>query len=123
GVLQNGNTSAGPSQYRAALATLHTPVNLINANSPTGGGSAGAAGDITLAGRVSVTGNANFLSVAGNVTLTIAGVISGTGSLTKTGVGRLQLLGANTFSGGVNLGATTILSGSGVNVNQGPVIV
>ena len=123
GVFQNGNTSSGPSQFQANLITLHNQVNLINANFTIGGGNAGAAGDITLAGPVTVTGNQNIVSVSANVTLTLAGVVSGTGSITKAGAGRLQLEGANTFTGGVNIGANTILSAAGVTMNQGPVIV
>ena len=38
-------------------------------------------------------------------------------------MGRLQLLGANTFTGGVNIGANSILQPTGLNVNQGPVII
>ena len=99
GVLQNGNTTAGPSQFQANQVTLHNQLNLINANFTIGGGNLGAAGDFTFAGPVSVTGNQNIVSVAGNVTLSLAGVVSGTGSITKIGVGRLYLLGANTFTG------------------------
>jgi fibronectin-binding autotransporter adhesin len=48
------------------------------------------------------------LTVNQSTDTTYAGVISGTGSLTKSGTGTLTLTGANTYSGGTTLGAGTL---------------
>jgi fibronectin-binding autotransporter adhesin len=67
------------------------------------------AGVNTWAGIIGVSGN-SFINV--NNTLNAAGVISGSGSLTKTGVGTLAFTGsaANTYSGDtfVNLGTLAL---------------
>jgi autotransporter-associated beta strand protein len=50
-------------------------------------------------------------------TLTVAGIISGTGlGITKTGNGTLRLEGANTFTGGINIneGTLTVTGGSAI---------
>ena len=64
-------------------------------------------------------------SVAGNIVdngalifnrsdaLTYGGVISGTGSLTKSGAGTLTLTGANTYTGGTTISAGTLQLGNG----------
>ncbi|MCX6953577.1 MAG: autotransporter-associated beta strand repeat-containing protein, partial [Verrucomicrobia bacterium] len=63
--------------------------------------------------------------------LILAGVITGTGNLTKTGYGDLTLSGANTFSGGVSLNdggvlyintssLATVVSGVVTSVTSGP---
>ncbi len=71
---------------------------------------------------------ARMVTVASN-TLTVGGVISGTGPLTKAGAGTLVLNGANTFSGGVNLTNGTLAVGndsalgSGTLTFSGPAVI
>lgn len=77
------------------------------------------AGTLTLSSTVN---NGGFLfteSGAGN--LTISGIISGTGGLTKSGAGTLTLGAVNTFSGGSILnGGTVVVSGaSGLGATAG----
>ena len=45
--------------------------------------------------------------------LTYGGVISGTGSLTKSGTGTLTLTGDNTYTGGTTISAGTLQIGNG----------
>ena len=78
------------------------------------GGTAPAAGDtaafnttVTFAGDVVLPGNLT-VSVASGMTVTLNGVVSGTGNLTKTGAGNLRLVNAaNTYDG-----STTVSAGS-----------
>ena len=68
-------------------------------------------------------------SVAGNITdnaalafaspaaQTYSGVISGTGSLTKSGAGTLTLTNSNTYTGGTTISAGTLQLGDGGNAN------
>ena len=64
-------------------------------------------------------------AVAGNITdngalifnrsdtLTYAGVVSGTGTVTQAGAGTTILTGANTYTGGTTVSAGTLQIGSG----------
>ncbi len=75
--------------------------------------------------------NGNTLTVNEAGTTTYAGVASGTGGLTKAGVGALTLSGANTYSGTTTVDAGTltlaggaaILNAGGVNLNAGSIVV
>ena len=88
---------------------------------------AGGTGTATVAsGGILQLGNGSTgLSVAGNITdnssvvfdnsnsVTYAGTLSGTGSLTQEGGGTLILTGTNTYSGGTTIGSGTLQIGSG----------
>jgi autotransporter-associated beta strand protein len=70
-------------------------------------------GNLTVTGPVDTGGSLLTLSAAAARTLTLSGVVSGTGSLQKTGAGTLVLSGSNSHSGG-----TTLVSGTlGANSN------
>jgi outer membrane autotransporter protein len=84
-----------------------------------GGGTtltAGAAG-LSLANAISTAG-VGTIDTGAN-TLTLGGVISGAGSISKIGAGTLVLNGANTFSGGTALNAGTISVGSNTALGTG----
>ncbi|MBX7209039.1 MAG: autotransporter-associated beta strand repeat-containing protein [Verrucomicrobiaceae bacterium] len=53
---------------------------------------------------------------------TITGVISGTGGLTKTGAGTLQLLAANTYSGPTAVTAASTLVVNSLGLSTGPTV-
>jgi autotransporter-associated beta strand protein len=70
-------------------------------------------------GQLSATGANNY---------TIAGIVSGTGKFTKSGLGTTKLAGANTYSGGTTISGGTLLAGNtagsatgtgSVTVNEG----
>jgi autotransporter-associated beta strand protein len=77
-----------------------------------------------LAGNLSFSGainnNGNLLTIAGgfNTTTTINGPISGSGGLTKNGLGTLTLSGANTFTGGLTLNAGTLALGGNERIHN-----
>ncbi|HPM84374.1 MAG TPA: autotransporter-associated beta strand repeat-containing protein, partial [Candidatus Anammoximicrobium sp.] len=68
------------------------------------------AGGGTTGGNVSLSGNRLTVGALGTST-TYAGVISGTGGLTKTGAGTQTLSGASTFTGSVAVNGGTIKIG------------
>jgi autotransporter-associated beta strand protein len=78
-----------------------------------------SAGGDTFAGSVGIvlTGANSFEIDAG--TDSIAAVISGGGSLTKTGQNELDLTGANTFTGGTTLSAGTLSVGNNAALGTG----
>ncbi len=81
-------------------ATLDLAGSSETIGSLSGGGSNG--GNVTL-------GSGGALSVgSSNTSTTFAGVISGSGSLTKTGSGSLTLTGSNSYSGGTTVSAGTL---------------
>jgi T5SS/PEP-CTERM-associated repeat protein/autotransporter-associated beta strand protein len=65
----------------------------------------------TLESTIPITINSGggTLDVASGKTGTVAGVISGTGGLTKTGAGTLQFSATNTFTGNTTISAGTLL--------------
>ena len=89
-------------------------------------------GDFTFAGTnalnlgtgaVSLGSAVRTVTVNGtgaNGTLTVGGVISGTGSLTKSGTGTLTLTGSSTYSGSTTINAGTVtFSGAGGSSGSG----
>ncbi|MFD1474728.1 beta strand repeat-containing protein, partial [Ancylobacter polymorphus] len=75
----------------------------------------------TLTGGIVVATDATTLEFAQATDVTLSNVISGDGSISKTGAGTLLLTGANTYSGGTSVnagtlaGTTTSLQGDIVN--------
>ncbi|WP_294901555.1 autotransporter-associated beta strand repeat-containing protein, partial [Tatumella sp. UBA2305] len=65
------------------------------------------AGDLDLANNVTLSGGKATIST-GSFNDTLSGVISGDGTLAKTGSGILSLTGDNTYSGGTDLNAGEI---------------
>jgi outer membrane autotransporter protein len=82
---------------------------LTGANTYTGGTliSGGTLQGNTTSLTGHITNNANLIFDEA-VTGTYAGVVSGSGSLTKQGAGALTLTGANTYSGGTTIAAGTV---------------
>ncbi len=117
-----------------AIASSGTVTNTSGTNSYAGvlsgtgnltvtGGSLSLTGANTYSGSTiisagSLTGNTTSLpgNITNNATLvfdqasagTYTGIVSGSGSLTKTGAGTLTLSGANTYSGGTTVSAGTL---------------
>jgi len=84
-------------------------LTLSGANTYSGGTtiSAGTLTGTTTSLQGSITDNAALVFNQSS-TGTYAGVVSGSGSLTKSGAGNLTLSGANTYSGGTTISAGTL---------------
>ena len=89
--LSGGNTYAGATTISAGTLTIADPGQL-------GGG--------TYAANITNNGALVFST---SVAHTLPGIISGSGSLAKSGTGTLTLSGANTYTGG-----TSVTAGSGL---------
>jgi autotransporter-associated beta strand protein len=83
-----------------------------------------AAGNLVVAGSVDTGGN--VLDVTGVANTTLAGAISGTGSLDKGGMGILALTARNSYSGGTEVCGGTLVVGharalgtGGLTINAG----
>ncbi|WP_081716147.1 autotransporter-associated beta strand repeat-containing protein [Paraburkholderia mimosarum] len=74
------------------------------------------AGNITLGSATSTVLTANS-----NANTTFSGVISGAGSVTKTGASAFTLSGANTYLGGTTISAGTLVATSGNALGSGAV--
>ncbi|MBX9786203.1 MAG: autotransporter-associated beta strand repeat-containing protein, partial [Alphaproteobacteria bacterium] len=105
----NGGILQGTITTATALTVTNPGVFNLTASQTIG--SLSGDGDVTL--------NAFSLTTGGNNTsTTYAGIMSGTGGLTKTGTGTFTLLGANTYTGGTTItggtlrGNTTGLTGN-----------
>jgi autotransporter-associated beta strand protein len=113
GTLALGSTNAiGSGALTINGGGLDSTVpNLVNANNnaQTWGGSFYFAGSQNLnLGTGSVTMSADRTITVSNNTLTVGGVISGAGALTKAGSGKLVLAGANTYTNNTTVSAGTL---------------
>jgi len=79
-------------------------------------------GSNTWSGKINMVGAAGTFSVGAGQSLTLGGVISGTGKLTEVGAGSLILSALNTYTGGTTVNGGTLEGGGKVGslkVNSG----
>ncbi len=124
-VLSGTNTWTGATIVNAGTLRLGAATGVPTTVLTVNGGTFDLNGFSKTMNTLSGTGGAITLG-AGALTVnqlaagTFAGVISGTGSLTKSGAGTLTLTGANTYSGGTTVSAGT-LAGSATSL-QGNIV-
>ena len=125
-VFENNGGTTNPTVNVGGVLTLSnsTPVSITTNNALTlpvitGGTLALGAGAKTIdVGAPNINGQV-YTNI--NPALSIASAITGTGSITKTGAGLLQLSGASTFSG-LTVAAGGIVIGANSTNNAGTVI-
>lgn len=76
-------------------------------------------GNLAVGGLVNLNAATLTLNPATARTVTLSNVVSGNGSVTKSGVGTVVLNGANTFAGGVTLTAGTLTAGTNTAFGTG----
>ncbi|WLH82387.1 autotransporter-associated beta strand repeat-containing protein [Pseudomonas sp. FP2338] len=134
------NGAGSLTKNGAANLVLNGPNNFLggttlNAGTLTAGSnSALGLGNLTVGGASTLDSNGAFslgnnvvlnagLTVGGTNNLTLAGVLSGAGPLTKSGLANLTLNGINTFSGGTSLNAGTLTLGNANGLGSGALAV
>lgn len=75
-----------------------------------------------LAGAGNITLGSATLTAQGAANTTLAGTISGTGSVVKQGTGTLTLSGANTYSGGTTVSGGTLVATSAAALGTGNLV-
>ncbi len=117
--------NAGTLSVSGGNALLDTgAVNVTAAGATFNLASSEMIGSLTGVAGSAVTLNANTLTTGDASNTTFAGVISGTGSLTKQGSGTFTLSGANTYTGQTTINAGTLsVSGGSALADTGAVNV
>ncbi|WP_343547538.1 autotransporter outer membrane beta-barrel domain-containing protein [Ralstonia sp.] len=112
-VLNGANTYTGGTTIQAGTLRVSSDANLGAAAGglTIGDGALQNTASMTSARSVALTGAGNVLTDPGT-TLTLAGSISGAGSLTKAGTGTLLLQGADTHTGDTHVSAGTLKAGA-----------
>jgi autotransporter-associated beta strand protein len=111
GVTMTTVSSGAGLEIEGAFSVIGELLNLAGTGRGGGGAVHIISGDSTWSGPVSLSGNVS-IAVDDSASLTVQGIIGGTGGFTKVGAGRLILNGANTYLG------TTMVSQGVVRVGN-----
>lgn len=114
--LTNTNSYSGGTVINAGILAISRDNNLGN---PSGGltfngGALETTSSFVTARAIALDG-AGTIVTDGATTLTLAGNISGSGSLIKGGLGELLLVNNNTYTGGTTIASGTLQLGNGGN--------
>lgn len=127
----SGNNSYGPAASSGFGTTLSGGILQVGRNNALG------AGDVSIAASGNLQAGAAGLNIANNLdiapgavatvtnasSLTLSGVISDSGALTKIGNGSLILGGNNTYSGDTTVNAGVLSISSAANVQNSPNLI
>ena len=95
----------------------------ISSTFNTTGYALAASTSYTVSGTVSIGSGIGLILEPSANTLSLSGIISGAGSLTKQGAGLSTLSGSNTYSGGTTLSAGTLNIGNGSALGTGTLTI
>jgi fibronectin-binding autotransporter adhesin len=128
-VLSGANSFSGATFINAGTVQIDSDARLgavpgaVTSGQLTfNGGTLATTATMTLATNrgISLSTGGGTISTATGTTTSFAGVIDGTGALTKAGAGTLVLTGANTFSGATNLNGGTLSIASDTQLGTAP---
>ncbi|NYF32621.1 autotransporter-associated beta strand repeat-containing protein [Sphingopyxis sp. JAI108] len=113
-VLAGTNTYAGGTAINGGTVRVSSDANLGDAAGGLSldGGTLNTTADMASNRAVDLAGAGSFLA-DGGTTLTLNGVVSGAGALTKDGAGSLVLTADNGYAGGTTIAAGTLQLGNG----------
>jgi outer membrane autotransporter protein len=121
--LAGANTYSGGTNFNAGILSVGSDGNLGSGPLTFNGGTLEATGSVISSKTATLnTGGGTFLADAGTSS-TLSGVISGTGSLTKDGLGEVILTGMNTYSGGTILSHGVLTVGGPQALGTGNMVV
>jgi len=110
------NITAGTLQLNNQYAAYYSTENVAVSNGLTFGVNAVTLGGLSGSGNVALVNGTNALALTvgqNGYDSSYAGVISGSGSLTKTGTGTLTFTNDHTYSGGTTISSGTLTLGVG----------
>ncbi|CAN7423228.1 autotransporter-associated beta strand repeat-containing protein [Caulobacter sp. LjRoot300] len=113
-VLTGANSYTGGTSINGGTLRISSDANLGDAAGALSlnSGTLNTTASITSARAIDLAGAGAFLTDTGTA-LTLSGVVSGAGALTKDGAGSLLLTNANTYAGGATISAGTLAIGDG----------
>ena len=106
--LVSSATVTGAIINNIVVASGTTGTSVLGSSSAAGSGNTTYSGTVTLNGSLSLT-SAN----TGSAHVTLSGIVSGTGDLTKVGAGIARLTAVNTYTGNTTVSAGSLLLVSG----------
>ena len=125
-VVLSGNNTYGPSAGSLGTAFSGNGVLELGHNNALGAGDVSMGSSGTIRARTSLTLANNIIDGAGTATVdnngnnvTLSGVISGAGALTKNGAGTLTLGAANSYAGNTTINAGTVVLGNAASIPGG----
>ena len=114
--LSGNNTYSGGTTLNAGTIILGSDAALGTGGLTLGGDAALESSDDARSVSNAIALGGNGLTVWGASNLALGGVVSGTGSLTKSGTGTLTLSGVNTYSGVTTIDGGTVSVGAVANL-------